>query len=597
MTSRILIVEDSRTQAERLRLLLLREGYEVRVALNGRQGLASADPDRTDLIISDITMPEMDGYAFCRAVKSSEATRRIPFILLTARSSPADIITGLECGADNFIPKPYEDAGLLQRVRRIFEQLEHRKRGVLDMEVHLTLGGRRISVTADRQQIMELLFSTFEDVSRNHDALARANRQLEQARAQAERANRAKSEFLSRMSHELRTPLNAIMGFGQLLEMASLGPREQDSAHRIVTAGRHLLNLINDVLDVGRIEAGEFAFSAEPVRVGDVLNEAVGLLRPLAAERGVEVSGQDTCHLHVRADRHRLRQVLLNLLSNAIKYNRPQGTVSVACWEASEGRLRIEVADTGVGIARENLDRLFVPFDRIGAERDPAVEGTGLGLVLSRRLIEAMGGTLGVDTRAGCGSTFWIELPAAERPIPELGTEPAPAPHLARPPEGSRRPMTLLCIEDDHSNLALVERILVHRPETTLLAVREGLPGLDLARRHRPDVILLDLNLPDISGEKVLVQLRATPETRRIPTIVVTADASVAQLRRLQAMQVSGYLTKPFSVPRFLELVEETLAATGHPVDCRSPLGGDVRSHATIRVDRGKINEAPPLIE
>jgi signal transduction histidine kinase len=518
-------------------------------------------------------MPEMDGFEFCRAVKSAEATRRVPIILLTARASPADIITGLECGADNFIPKPYDDVVLLQRVRRIFEQLEHRKRGLLDMEVQLTVAGRRITVTADRQQIMELLFSTFEEVSRNHDALAQANRELQEARAEAERANHAKSEFLSRMSHELRTPLNAVIGFGQLLEMADLEPTERDSARRIVTAGRHLLDLINDVLDIGRIEAGEYALSPEPVEVCDVLREAVDLVQPLAAERSVQLRGQEACQVHVLADRRRLRQVLLNLLSNAIKYNRPRGTVTLTCHDATEGRRRIEVADTGPGIAPDKLHRLFVPFDRMGAEQNPAVEGTGLGLALSRRLVEAMGGTLGVESEVGRGSTFWIVMPAAACPPLEVETGAASPGRPTRPSsQAVGRPTTLLCIEDNVSNLNLVEQVLRLRPAIRLLAAREGRSGVDLARQHRPDVILLDLSLPDISGEQVLTQLRAAPQTRRIPVVVVTADASMSQPRWVGSMRVSACLTKPFDVRRLLQVVDETLAVRPHPADSTTPV-------------------------
>lgn len=421
MTRRILVVEDSRTQAERLRLLLTREGYEVTVARNGEQGLEEVRRAQPALIISDITMPGMNGFDLCRTVKSTEDTRQIPCILITARTSPTDIITGLECGADNFIPKPYDDEHLLERIRRIFEQLKYRQREPLDMEVHLTVAGRRISVTADRQQIMELLFSTIEEVSRNHDALLRANRELQEARAEVERANQA--TFLSRMSHELRTPLNAVIGFAQLLEMGGLEPRQQDSVHRIVEAGQHLLKLINDVLDIGRIDAGELPVSLEPVRIGDILEEAVHHMQPLAAERSVELNGHGSCELRVMADRQRLKQVILNLLSNAIQYNRRGGTVTLGCGDGGERRRRIEVTDTGTGIAPENLHRLFMPFERLGAERDTTVGGTGLGLVLSRRLIAAMGGTLGVESTVGTGSTFWVELPAAEVPLGEAGAE------------------------------------------------------------------------------------------------------------------------------------------------------------------------------
>jgi len=232
MAQRILLLEDSVTQAERLRLLLVREGYEVDVARTGVEGLEKAQPGKVDLVISDVTMPEMDGFAFCRAMKASDQTSRVPIILLTAKATPADIITGLQSGADNFIPKTYDDDYLLSRVRRIFEQLEHRKEDRLEMEVNLTIGGRKLAITADRQQIMELLLSTFEELGRNYDTLARTNDELTEARLAADQANQAKTEFMSRMSHELRTPLNAILGFGQLLELYGLDERPAEAATR-----------------------------------------------------------------------------------------------------------------------------------------------------------------------------------------------------------------------------------------------------------------------------------------------------------------------------------------------------------------------------
>lgn len=436
MTPRILVVEDSRTQAEYLRLVLTREGYEVEVALDGREGLAKAGASGADLVISDITMPEMDGFELCRAMKSSDATKRVPVILRTTRSSPADIIKGLASGATNFIPKAYDDEYLLERVRRIFEQLEHRNQEFLEMDVNLTVGGKRITVTADRQQIMELLLSTFDEMSRHQEELTRVNRELQEARTEAERANQAKSEFLSRMSHELRTPLNAILGFGQLLEYDALDPAQGESVRHILRGGRHLLDLINEVLDISRIESGNLAISLEPVRLDEALVDVLALVAPLAEDRHVKLShdlrglGQRL----VRADRQRLNQALLNLLSNAIKYNRRGGVASVFLEEAGTERIRILVRDEGSGIPADRLERLFTPFDRLGAEASE-VEGTGLGLALSKRLVEAMGGALSVETAVGHGSTFAIELDEAESPEAVLRHSPPGAtPLLEVPP-------------------------------------------------------------------------------------------------------------------------------------------------------------------
>jgi len=413
----ILVVDDSPTQAERVRLLLTREGYRVETASNGKEGLRSAVARPPDLVVSDVTMPEMDGFEFCRAMKNTPASSRVPLILLTARSSPADIITGLECGADNFIPKPYEDTYLLDRIRRVFEQLEHRKRDRLDMEVVLTVGGRKITVTADRQQIIELLFATFEEVSRQHDELTRANRELRLARAEADRANRAKSEFLFRVSHELRTPLNAILSFTQLIHTIDLPAEDQEFVRLIVSAGQHLLELIKDLLDLGRIEEGQLTLALKPVSTRDVFQETAELLQPLAAERGITVHAEPTAPSpYVMADHQRLKQVLINLTSNAIKYNRHAGHVTLDCRITQPGRARIEVTDTGPGIPPEHLGRLFAPYDRIGADKTHGVEGTGLGLALSKGLVTAMGGHIGVHSTLGTGSTFWVELALTEDP-------------------------------------------------------------------------------------------------------------------------------------------------------------------------------------
>jgi CheY-like chemotaxis protein/nitrogen-specific signal transduction histidine kinase len=389
-----------------------------------------------------------------------------------------------------------------------------------------------------------------------------AEETAEQAREEADRANLAKSEFLSRMSHELRTPLNAILGFAQLLEMDSLVPDQHESVEHILKGGHHLLNLINEVLDIARIEAGQLSFSPEPVRVQEVVEESLDLVTPLAAERGIRLSSElvQTFDGHVLADRQRLKQVLLNLLSNAVKYNREGGSVAVACEEVPQGRLRLMVRDTGLGLPPEMLDRLFTPFERLGAERTE-VEGTGIGLVLSKRLVELMGGAIGVESAVGQGSTFWVELVQVVGPVARYEQRPDGSAPSA--PDAPRRTRTLLYVEDNLSNLELVQRILSRRPEVKLVAAMQGRLGLDLASQHRPDLILLDLHLPDMRGEEVLRRLRATPETQRIPVVVISADATQGQIERLRAAGAQAYLTKPLDVKRLLTILDETL--TGPP--------------------------------
>jgi signal transduction histidine kinase/ActR/RegA family two-component response regulator len=396
-------------------------------------------------------------------------------------------------------------------------------------------------------------------VLRDITAAKRNAEALEQAKREAEDANQAKSEFLSRMSHELRTPLNSILGFAQLLELAELTDQDRDNVEHILKGGYHLLDLINEILDLARIEAGRLSLSPEPVRLREAVKDAVDLVRPLAAEREINLSPETAIRAdyHVRADRQRLKQVLLNLLSNAIKYNRAGGSVVFSCALTPENRLRFEIADSGAGISADGLKRIFRPFERLTADQTD-VGGSGLGLALCRRLIEAMGGTIGVESTIGIGSKFFIELEMLEDPTAALADDPAMA-ELAADDNDARRG-TILYIEDNPSNLRLIERIMEHCPGVRLITAMQGQLGLDLAQMHVPDWILLDLHLPDIGGEEVLKRLRAHPRTQAIPVTVLSADATRPQITRMLNAGARDYLTKPVDVRQLLALLDQTLA-------------------------------------
>jgi PAS domain S-box-containing protein len=398
-------------------------------------------------------------------------------------------------------------------------------------------------------------------VSRDVTERARLQQAQEEARGAAEAANRSKSEFLSRMSHELRTPLNAVLGFAQLLELDELTEDQQEAVSQILKGGRHLLDLINEVLDITRIETGQLTLSPEPVLIPDLLGDALDLVRPLAAARHIHLVGDPAASspaTHVFADRQRLKQILLNLLANAIKYNRAGGSVSVFCKPVGDTRLRIEVADTGRGIRPEHLPLLFTPFERLDADQSD-VEGTGLGLALSRRLAEAMGGILDVSSTPGQGSTFWVELAVVEGPV-ERHDRLNSVPTDERTPPTAARRHRVLHIEDNLSNLKLVERILARGPAVEVIPAMQGRIGLDLAGQHQPAVILLDLHLPDMSGEAVLQQLRDDPATAAIPVIILSADATPGQVQRLVAAGALAYLTKPLDARELLRLLDQTLA-------------------------------------
>ncbi len=388
-----------------------------------------------------------------------------------------------------------------------------------------------------------------------------SQRQIEQALrdavAAAQAANDAKNQFLSRMSHELRTPLNAVLGFGQLLSRQLGDTEHAEAIGHIVKGGRHLLDLINDVLDIARIESGEMSISSEPVPVAGVVRETLELMRPLAdaAEVSLSLSGDtsgDPDDCHVLADRQRLRQILLNLLSNAIKYNRPGGHVWLG-WHADSGHVALGVRDDGPGIDPGMMWRLFTPFDRLGAEAS-AVDGTGIGLALTRSLTEMMGGTIAVDSRPGEGSTFSVTLESVQAHAPDR-THPvsADAAGLADP---GLAPATLLYIEDNAPNVRVVEHLIKLRPEWKLVHAALGSLGVELAEAHQPDLILLDLHLPDLSGHQVLRAIRSLPSTARTPVVVLTADASAGLAHRLRDSGASGYLTKPFDIDQVLEYLD-----------------------------------------
>jgi PAS domain S-box-containing protein len=408
----------------------------------------------------------------------------------------------------------------------------------------------------DRDRKLQGVFAAARDVTerkRFERALQENNIELERAKAAAEKANLAKSDFLSSMSHELRSPLNAILGFAQLINSDSPPPTPSQTASidQILHAGWYLLELINEILDLAQIESGKLALSREPTSLAEVMLECQAMIEPQAQQRGIKmIFPQSGIPRFVDADRTRLKQVLINLLSNAIKYNQANGTVVVECAMSAPERMRISVRDTGAGLPPDMLSQLFQPFNRLGQERGRE-EGTGIGLVMSKRLVELMGGLIGVESTVGLGSVFWFELNATLEPqLPD--TEQPPAIAEARLPQ-SGPVRTLLYVEDNPANLKLIEQLIARRPDIGLLVARDGNLGIELARAHRPDVILMDINLPGISGIEALKILREDPETAHIPVVALSANAMPRDIEKGLQAGFFRYLTKPIKVNEFME--------------------------------------------
>ena len=483
------------------------------------------------------------------------------------------------------------------------------------LDVALVVGGKNIGVLCCEQvgaprawqaqdrtfataiaSVCSLVLESYER-TRAENALQAAKEEAEHATKEANAANLAKSEFLSRMSHELRTPLNAILGFGQILEMRGGDERQNANVAQILKAGRHLLNLINEVLDIARIEAGHLSLSLEPIHIGQIVRESLDLVRPLAAARHIHLENEivGVCaENYLLADQQRLKQVLLNLLSNAVKYNREGGSVFVSCqiWPGvplsnqsvepqsiehpdidsdieNPGHLRILVRDTGAGLSPDDIAKLFMPFERLGAAASQ-IEGTGIGLMLCKRLVEAMDGRIGIESgnesesESGnegeseneSGSTFWVEMPLATSPAAKIAEgETVPAPVV------TTNSGTILYIEDNLSNINLIEQVLADF-DYHLLTAMQGRVGLELASQHHPDFILLDIHLPDINGDVVLRHLKDNTATRDIPVVILSADATPSQIERLLAAGAEDYLTKPLDLKQFFSVLEKIMSRT-----------------------------------
>jgi PAS domain S-box-containing protein len=485
---------------------------------------------------------------------------------------PEGLVVSWNDGAERI--KGYSAEEILGEHFSRFYTAKDRKNGLPQHELDAAAADGRCEVEGLRMRKDEsvfwanVVFTSIRDADGNLRGFAKLTRDLTErrfveaelinAKRVAEKASLAKSDFMSSMSHELRSPLNAILGFAQLLDSDTPPPTasQKSDIAQILQAGWHLLKLIDEILDLAKVESGRVPLSQEPISLSDIMGECLGMIEAQARMRDLTIVVPEPPEEHfVHADQTRVKQVLLNLLSNAVKYNRDHGTITITYPERASGRVRVSIADTGEGLSADQRSHLFQPFNRLGQEAG-GQEGTGIGLVVAKRLVELMDGSMGVESTVGVGSTFWFDLVAAEAPqliehgeanAVTVGTQVAPESH------------TLLYIEDNPANLRLVEQIIARHSNLHLLTAVTGKAGVSIARATLPDVILLDINLPDISGFEVLQLLRADPTTDFIPAVAISANAMPRDLRNGLDAGFLRYITKPIQVDEFIGAVCEAV--------------------------------------
>jgi signal transduction histidine kinase/AmiR/NasT family two-component response regulator len=556
----------SRTEARR-QSALLKSGALQAAILSSANFSSIATDDQGVIQVFNVGAQRMLGY---------DADEVLNLITPAEISDPQEIIQRAQALSDEFATP----------IAPGFEALVFKaSRGIEDVYelTYVRRDGTRlpalVSVTAlrDAQELIigYLLVGTDNTLRKQVEAekerlaltLQSANRDLQGAKAEAERANLAKSDFLSSMSHELRSPLNAILGFAQLLDSGTPPPTpgQKDCVDQIMQAGWYLLELINEILDLALIESGKLSLSSEPIALAEVLLDCQGMIDPQSRKSGITVRFTPPAQaLFIKADRTRAKQIFINLLSNAIKYNRAGGSVEVTCTLAENQCVRVTVRDTGLGLAPDKLALLFQPFNRLGQEGG-IEEGTGIGLVVSKRLVELMGGAIGAQSQVGVGSEFWVELQSCPAPDTHAHALPQAA---ALPPGATagQAQFTVLCVEDNPANLLLVARLLARRNDIRLISAKDGRSGVELARSEQPDVILMDINLPGISGLTALRMLADDVRTAHIPVLALSANAMPRDIQKGLEAGFFRYLTKPIRLNDFMLALDSALThAAGTP--------------------------------
>ena len=516
-------------------------------------------------------MPDSKSSQYARSLLEASLD---PLVTISAEGKITDVNTATEqvtgIGRESLIGSDFADYFTdPQQAREGYQQV-FLKGSVTDYPLAIRHVSGKItdvvynaSVYRDTNGNVLGVFAAARDITQSKQlgqALSKRNVELEKATAVAEEASLAKSQFLSSMSHELRTPLNAILGFAQLIEsdVSPPTPSQKRGLDQILSAGWFLLELVNEILDLAQIESGKIELRLEAVPLEHIMTECQALVEPLAIKRGISISFPRMERPHwVYADLTRTRQVLINLLHNAIKYNKPGGTVSMAWTLVPPNSIRLSVRDTGLGLSPEQLGQLFQPFNRLGRESG-AEQGTGIGLVVVKRLVELMGGVINVESQVGVGSVFWIELNLATTPLLTTSETEQTAQHNPEPTEGTIRRIVLY-VEDNPANLALVEELLSRRADLQLISAADGNLGVEYARTYLPDVILMDVHLPGISGIEAMKTLRADPSTAHIPVIALSAQALPADIIKAMEAGFVNYITKPIKLNDFMAALDAAL--------------------------------------